>query len=300
MGFWAADNTAEANEDDIKNDSPGEVGGGYVGYLGNDPDRHDVYRDGSLHSDPTVGTSGTAKDYNTYLANALDARKTDAPATDYSQGNQYVAQGLADRSGQADALSKLRMQATGNGPSAATLQAQQATNQNIAAQLGGIAGVAPGHSATAVQNAAGIGSTALSANIGQANAARSAELSAGQAGYLGGSQNMRAGDLSQAKALDTRSKYLSDLAMQQHQLNQQSSLAWEGLGQEALNDQLKGDVAAQQANVQRWQSKAKEDQANRDMWGRIGAGAAQTAAVIGGAALISDELSKINIRYEGR
>lgn len=217
------------------------------------------------------------KDSAQFQNNAYNARVAAAPGTDYSGGDRYVAQGLIARGGQNDALGMLRSQANGTGPSAATMQGQMGTNQGIASQIGAVAGVHPG-SASAAQGIYGQGQGALTNNIAQANAAKSAEMAQGQNSMFGGYQQQRGQDLSAMGQQDARSQYLTNLQMQQQGLNQNGSLAWEGMNQGARGMQL--SAAEQQAalNQAHWIQQMKLDE---------NATQNQTKAAMGGVGMVA-------------
>lgn len=163
---------------------------------------------------------------------AANANNQPWTKTDYGLGDQ-------SRGSQLDALQMMQGAAMGNAPSQAAIMMRQGNDQAVANQMGMAAGArGPAAMAMAQQQAMGNASNMSTNNMNNMGALRAQEMAQARGAYMGGASGMRGQD-------DSRSQFGSDLELRRRALQQQGSLAYEGMSMGVNQAQL-GARGAQQ------------------------------------------------------
>ena len=198
----------------------------------------------NAHSPTFLGQDPTADQYASgFFDQSHSALGNAAPTADLTNANQDRGMYGQSYGSQQNALALTQRAALGQGPSAAQSQFGQNLNQALLAQQasansarGGGAGLAAAQQQGAMQQAQIAGQGAQ-----QAAALRAQEMQQAQQNYQGLALGMGAQNL-QAQGIDTNSAFnQASLQEQQNALNQNSALAWAGMGQDALTAQLNAD-----------------------------------------------------------
>lgn len=235
-----------------------------------------------------IGNTGT---------NAINAQMGQA-------GQAYgAAQGQNQQmmNNQYDAMSKLQQAASGYGPSAAQAQLQQGTeaamnsNMAMANSTRGQAGMASaqknalGQNGMQGQQAANQSAQLRAQEMQQAQSQYASQSTQAQNNMAAQQQGYAALGMQGANALQGNAQAQAQLQQSQNQLGQQSQLGYEQLGFNAQNANMQAQMNNQNNAYQMNMSNAKN--ASSGIGGILGA--------VGGAMMLSDERSKMNIKDGG-
>lgn len=230
------------------------------------------------------------------IANAADSRQAaQIDNNNYFTDRRMEVGAMGGRAAQQDALSRYMDMYTGNGPSVANAQMNQAFAQNRAQAAGLAANARGGGANLAFAQRAGADAAAAgnSGAAGQAMTARGQEQLGALGGYTQIASQQRAQDLQRQGLSAEQAFRQAQLEQQQHALNDARNLAYEGLRKEVFEDQAHyaqageaENAAAQAKNAQRafQQKQADRDQNNKLITGATGAVGGVVGAYAGGPA----------------
>ncbi len=208
---------------------------------------------------------GAAEDANRYRQMGDTWGSMQAPATDYSAGNQYAGMGMQARGSQADALGLMQSAAQGNAPSQAEYMMRQGNNQAMANSLSLAAGArGAGAMAGAQQSALGQNAAMATNNISQMGALRANEMAQARGAYGALGTSIREGDARGMGMMDARTQYGADLAMRNRQQALNGQLGYEQMGYNVNNAQMGGQMGKYGAQDQQHALQVGLDQHSTD------------------------------------
>ena len=229
-----------------------------------------------------------------YRGWAETAQSRDAVLANYGQADQYAGLGLGARGQQQQVADMQLARAQGLTPSIAEMQANQQSQQAMAAQ-GALAASArgPGGLALAQQQAANNTANAQGQIYGQAQVNAANERMQAEQAAMQGLGGMRGADINSQQQAAQQQQYLAGLHMQQRQMNDALSLGMSqqerGVRQDQLaagtqqQNMLSGSLdKQQQMNQARSAANAENERAMLGMAIGGGMGALQAGASGGG------------------